>query len=214
MRGKFITLEGGEGVGKSTQAVMLVKYLAGCGIEAIATREVGGSPSAEEIRALWLSKGEGYWDPISEVLLIMAARREHISRKILPALDSCKWVVSDRFIDSTRAYQGIGLDIGVEKVDAIYREIAGDLWPDLTLLLDAPVDVGLGRMAARKGEDDRYQQQKREFHEKLYNAYHDIAAREAKRFCIVDASVDADRVAKSIEDAVSKHFGIMPKQSP
>jgi len=208
MRGKFITLEGGEGVGKSTQAKRLVEYLASQGIKAIATREVGGSKSAEEIRALWLSKGEGYWDPLSEVLLIMAARREHMTHTILPAIEGGTWVVSDRFIDSTRAYQGVGLGVGLDKIDAIYKEIAGDFWPDLTLLLDTPVEIGMSRMAARKGQDDRYQQQKIAFHETLRKAYHSIAAREEKRFRLIDASANMDAVAVSIAKTVSEYFGI------
>lgn len=211
MQGKFITLEGGEGVGKSTQAKALVDHLARCGISAIATREVGGSPSAEEIRALWLSKGEGYWDPLSEVLLIMAARREHMAQKILPALESGTWVISDRFIDSTRAYQGVGLGLGIEKIDVIYKQIAGDFWPDLTLLLDAPVNIGLGRMVARKGEDDRYQQQKMAFHETLRKAFNDIAKHEPDRFRIIDASADAVAVSDAIAKNVDEFFGIKPK---
>jgi dTMP kinase len=209
--GKFITLEGGEGAGKSTQARHLVDYLGTHGIKAIATREVGGAPAAEEIRDLWLGKGEGHWDPVTELLLIMAARREHLVRTIWPALESGVWIVSDRFVDSSRAYQGVALGLGIEKVDEVYEQVAGEFWPDLTLLLDVPVDVGLARMASRNGPDDRYQRQKKPFHEKLRQAYLGMAKNEPKRFAVIDASADESAVSSAIEAAVAKHFGLPQK---
>ncbi|MDD3288286.1 MAG: dTMP kinase [Alphaproteobacteria bacterium] len=210
MQGKFITLEGGEGAGKSTQIERLKQYISDCGIKVISTREVGGAPSAEEIRIFWLNREEKYWDPLTEVLLIMAARREHLVQTVWPALASGTWVISDRFVDSSRAYQGVGFGLGIEKIDAIYREIAGDFWPDLTLFLDVDVDRGLERVASRKGIDDRYQQKKQSFHAKLRQAYHDIAANEPKRFHVIDANLEEDRVSQLIRDAVSRHFKISP----
>lgn len=201
-RGRFITLEGGEGAGKSTQARLLVDYLASRGIKAIATREVGGAPGAEDIRHLWLSKSQGFWDPLTEVMLIMAARREHLSRTILPALEAGVWVVSDRFVDSTRAYQGVGLSLGIDKIDAIYHQIAGDFWPDLTLVLDLPVEVGLKRMTSRGGDTDRYEQQKVDFHETLRSAFKKLAAAEPQRIATIDASVSAEAVHKAIATRV------------
>lgn len=209
-RGKFISLEGGEGAGKSTQIKRLSAFLKSQGVEAVTTREVGGSPSAEEIRELWLGKGEGHWDPMTEVMLIMAARREHLVRTIWPALHRGAWVVSDRFVDSTRAYQGVGLGLGVENMDEIFSKIAGDFWPDLTLLFDLPVEVGLQRMNARCGQDDRYQQKHNGFHETLRKAYLGLAEKAPNRFRVIDASKDENDVAKAVEAAVTEHFGLKP----
>lgn len=201
-RGRFITLEGGEGAGKSTQVRKLVEALAARGITALATREVGGAAGAEEIRRLWLSKPEGFWDPMTEVLLVMAARREHLARTIWPALEAGVWVVSDRFVDSTRAYQGVGLGLGVGKVDAVYREIAGDFAPDLTFLLDLPVEQGEARLAARRGAEDRYEQKVRDFHETLRAAFLDLARQEPERFRIIDAAQAQDAVAAALLQAI------------
>lgn len=201
--GRFITLEGGEGAGKSTQVAALVEYLKHRGIQAIATREVGGAPGAEDIRHLWLSKPQGYWDSLTEVFLIMAARREHLKKTILPALEAGVWVISDRYVDSTRAYQGIGLGLGVKKIDAIYQQIAGDFWPDHTLLLDLPVATGLARMTARSGQADRYEQQDVSFHETLRHAFLKLAGEEPQRFSVIDAAQDADAVRAQILRVVS-----------
>lgn len=208
MRGKFITLEGGEGAGKSTQVKNLAAYLRGKGIDVVQTREVGGSPSAEAIRDLWLTAGEGHWDHLTELLLIMAARREHLAKTVFPALDRGAWVVCDRFVDSTRAYQGVGLALGLDVVDALYKTIAPDFEPDLTLLLDLPVEQGLARMAARGGQDDRYQQKQLAFHQTLRDAYHALATHYAHRFAVVDASSDADQVATLLIQTVASRFGI------
>ncbi len=205
-KGRFITLEGGEGAGKSTQAIKLINVLARRGVKAIATREVGGAPGAEDIRALWLSKPEGFWDPLTEVMLIMSARREHIAHTILPALESGTWVISDRFVDSTRAYQGVAMNLGVAKIDAIYKEIAGDLWPNLTLLLDLPVKVGHARMHARSGAADRYEQKDLAFHEKLREAFLFFAKDEPQRFAVIDASQNADEVAAEVEREVVRRL--------
>ncbi|MDE2029701.1 MAG: dTMP kinase [Alphaproteobacteria bacterium] len=207
-RGKFITLEGGEGAGKSTQAARLASFLRAKGIEVVQTREVGGSPSAEAIRELWLGGGETHWDPITELLLISAARREHLVKTVWPAMERGTWVVCDRFADSTRAYQGAGLGLGIETVDDVYRRIADGFEPDLTLLLDLPVEEGLARMAARGGQDDRYQQKQRDFHQTLRNAYLELANVYAYRFRAIDASADADTVAAHIESAVCGYFDL------
>ncbi len=205
-RGKFITLEGGEGSGKSTQIKQLSAFLRGHGTEVVETREVGGSPSAEAIRKLWLEKSEGYWDALTELFLIMAARREHLAKTVFPALARGAWVVSDRFADSTRAYQGIGLGLGLDAVDEAYQRIAPDFEPDLTLLLDLPVEEGLARMKKRAGQDDRYQQKNVAFHQKLRDAYLSLAKKYAQRFCVIDASGDEASVAKSVEAAVRGRF--------
>ena len=206
--GKFITLEGGEGAGKSTQAKRLAVYLNTQTIETVLTREVGGSPSAEEIRTLWLGKSEGHWDSLTELLLISAARREHLVKTIWPALERGAWVISDRFADSTQVYQGVGLKMGVEVTEHFYRHVAGDFAPDLTLLLDLPAEAGLQRMRERRGEDDRYQQKDIAFHKTLRDAYLALAKHYPQRVKTVDASQKPDDVATSIRDTVRAHFGL------
>lgn len=205
-KGRFITLEGGDGAGKSTQVKRLVESLRARGIEAIATREVGGAPGAEEIRELWLSKPDGFWDPMTEVMLIMAARREHIARTIEPALKRGLWVISDRYVDSTRVYQGIGLGLGLEKIDAVYHGIAGDFWPDLTLYLDLDVETGFKRMRARAGNLDRYESRNVSFHETLRKAFLDLARAEPNRFRVIDAAKSEDKVAKQIEEVLGGYM--------
>jgi len=207
-QGKFITLEGGEGSGKSTQVRLLTDYLRKKGLEVVPTREVGGAPSAEAIRDLWLAPKDGYWDPLTELLLIMAARREHLVKTVFPALKRGAWVISDRFADSTRAYQGIGLGLGLDLVEEIYRRIAPNFEPDLTLLLDLPVDASLTRMVKRGGEDDRYQQRNVGFHQKLRDAYLDLAKNNATRFRIIDAAQDEPKVAEAIAQAVRERFAL------
>lgn len=201
-RGRFITLEGGEGAGKSTQVKTLVALLEARGIKAIATREVGGAPGAEDIRTLWLSKPQGFWDPLTEVMLIMAARREHLAHTILPALEAGVWVISDRYVDSTRCYQGLAMGLGLEKVDAIYREIAGNFWPDMTLVLDLPVDVGLVRMHKRSGAEDRFERQDQTFHQKLRDGFKHLASLEPQRIALVDASQSMEEVAAALQSRV------------
>jgi dTMP kinase len=207
--GKFITLEGGEGAGKSTQAKMLAAFLQKQGIETVLTREPGGCPSAEDIRALWLGKGEGHWDALTEVLLLSAARREHLVKVIWPALERGAWVISDRFMDSTRAYQGVGLGLGIDMVDHYYKHIAGKTFePDLTLLLDLPIEAGLQRMKARGGQDDRYQQQKTAFHQTLRDTYLELAGKYPERIKAVDANHSPDAVFESIQKIVQQYFGL------
>lgn len=206
MNGKFITLEGGEGAGKSTQVKAIADFLCQQNIKAITTREVGGTLGAEEIRKLWLEKPENYWDSMTELLLTMAARREHLVKTIWPALERGEWVISDRFVDSARIYQGIGLGLGIEKVDAIYFHIANGFLPNLTLLLDLPVEIGLSRMKARSGINDRYQRKDIEFHKKLRSGFLELAKNEPKRFRIINAAQDQENVTKDIIDEIRKSF--------
>lgn len=205
-RGKFITLEGGEGAGKSTQIKRLAHHLRQMDFEVIETREVGGCSSAEEIRELWLHKGEGYWHPLTEVLLIMAARHEHLVNTIWPALNRGAWVISDRFIDSTRAYQGIGLNIGLEIVDRFYHLIAGDFVPDLTLLLDIPVESGLLRVSKRGGIDDRYQQKNLDFHQVLRESYLKLAKINPSRIKVIQADDTTEVIESRIQLEVKQNL--------
>jgi dTMP kinase len=204
--GKFITFEGCEGSGKSTQSAMLSEYLNSKGIETVLTREVGGTESAEKIREFWLSEKDGFWEPVTEVLLIMAARREHIKKKILPALQKGKWVICDRFLDSTIAYQGIGLCVDTEMIKTVYTLIAEGVNPDITILLDIKADSGLDRVASRNGIDDRYQQKNIAFHERLRESYLTIANENKSRFEIIDATEDKDTIAKNIAKIIDERL--------
>jgi dTMP kinase len=205
-QGSFITLEGGEGVGKSTQALRLVERLRHAGIAAIATREPGGSPGAEMLRDLLLSGKIRELGPKAEAILFAAARIDHIDQKIAPALAAGTWVVSDRFADSTRAYQGAlgGLDPGFLR--ALERVTLGEMRPDLTLILDLPAEIGLARAAERRGPghaSDRFEAEDITFHQALREAYLKIAAAEPQRCVLVDAAQSEDEVAQAIWDNVS-----------
>jgi dTMP kinase len=200
-RGQFITLEGGEGAGKSTQAKKLAAYLKKQGLKVVLTREVGGTESAEALRKLWLSQDEGYWDPLSELYLIFAARREHLVKTIWPALEKGTWVVCDRFMDSTRAYQA-----KTGPIEELYQFIAGKFQPDLTLLLDMPVSVSMDRVRSRGGWNDRYQLKEQKFHERLRRAFLALGKKYPRRIKIIDAGQSAIDVSTDIQSVVVKQF--------
>ncbi|MEQ8357234.1 MAG: dTMP kinase [Kiloniellaceae bacterium] len=208
-RGRFITLEGGEGAGKSTQQRRLAAWLRDGGRDVVETREPGGSPGAEEIRALLVTGAAGRWDAVTEALLHFAARRDHLVQTVEPALDRGAWVVCDRFADSTMAYQGYGYELGREKVAALYDLVVGDTHPDLTLVLDLPVAEGLARARSRKGApgEDRYERMDIAFHERLRVGFHDIVVREPGRCVLIDASGDEAAVAAGIRAAVTERLG-------
>jgi dTMP kinase len=204
--GRFITLEGGEGAGKSTHVKRLAAALAGAGIEAVATREPGGAPGAEEIRRILVEGEPGRWAPLTETLLHFAARAEHVARTIRPALDRGAWVVCDRFVDSTMAYQGYAQGVGRAKVEEVARAVLGAFRPDLTLILDVPADQGLARSAKRGGSGTRYESMGLEFHAKLREAFLDIAKREPDRCFVIDATEPKDAVAAAILAAVRERL--------
>jgi dTMP kinase len=204
-RGRFITLEGGEGAGKSTQLRRLVSRLEAAGLTVVATREPGGSPRAEEIRALLLSPSGPKLGPTAEALLFAAARSDHLDRVIRPALARGEWVVCDRFFDSTRAYQGAagGLEAGV--LDDLERIAVGETRPDLTLILDLPPEIGLARAGHRRGaqaEADRFEQEPLAFHARLREGFRAIAAADPTRCVLLDATTGEDAVAERIWSAV------------
>lgn len=194
-RGMFITLEGGEGAGKSTQARRLAAALAAQGQPALVTREPGGAPGAEKIRNLLLF--DGPWDPVAEAMLHFAARREHLAQTIRPALEAGIWVVCDRFADSTLAYQGAGQ--GLDR--AVWRTLADvaleGLWPDLTLVLDLPVETGMARAAGRSAAD-RYEALGRDFHERVRGSFLQTAAEDPGRCAVLDAARGPDVVFADI----------------
>lgn len=206
-RGRFITIEGGEGAGKSTQARLLAAALDGIGIPVQATREPGGSPGAEAIRHLLL-EGEGErWDAVSEALLLIAARRDHVARLIAPSLAQGIWVVSDRFADSTLAYQGYGKGVPLDQLAMLHRLALGDLMPDLTLVLDLPVELGLARAAARSAAD-RFERLDRDLHETLRQGFRRIAADNPGRCVLIDASGDPSAVHIAILAAIEDRLGV------
>lgn len=197
--GRFITFEGGEGAGKSTQARRLAERLKARGVDVALTREPGGAPSAEAIRELLVHGETGRWEPMSEALLHIAARVEHLAKTVRPALEAGRWVISDRYIDSTRIYQGIVQGVGIERIDELHALTLDGVMPDRTLILDLPVDEGLARAASRIGEgEDRYERMGRAFHESLRAGYRQLARSEPERCCLIDASVEADAVAARV----------------
>ena len=211
-RGRFITLEGGEGAGKSTQlrrlAETLQEALRARGLQLVTTREPGGSPGAEEIRGLLVTGETGRWSPVTEALLHTAARRDHLERRVWPALEAGNWVLCDRFFDSTMAYQGYGLGLGRALVETLQTAALGGFRPDLTLILDIEVETGLRRAVARHGGEDRYERMDIGFHQRLRDGFLDIARREPERCAVVDADADLDTVQARIRDAVSSRLGL------
>ena len=196
-RGKFITFEGIEGVGKSTNMAVFAERLEAAGHRVLLTREPGGTPVAEDIRDLVKNRADEPVPEIAELLLIFAARSFHVNNVIVPALDAGTWVVSDRFTDSSRAYQGGGRGVPMETIDRLADWVHGDTWPDLTVLLDAPVDVGMAR-AGRRGTADRFEREQHEFFERVRACYLEIAEREAERFVVLDAAGSLEDVSGAV----------------
>lgn len=192
--GKFISFEGGEGSGKSTQIKRLCNYLKSKNKDVIVSREPGGSPGGEEIRELLVKGDAGRWDGVTELLLLYAARRDHVERIIKPALKAGKWVLCDRFADSTMAYQGYGYELGRERILQVHEAALGDFNPDLTLIIDIPVDVGLKRALARRDGEDRYESMDISFHQRMRDGYIDIAKLSPERVQIVDGAGSIDDV--------------------
>ena len=206
-RGRFITFEGGEGTGKSTQARILAERSTPIAGEVVLTREPGGSPGAEQLRGLLLQGDAERWSPVAETLLMYAARADHLEGTIRPALERGAWVVCDRFLDSTRAYQGAGGGVSVRLLETLERHVVGETRPDLTLILDLPVDQGLARAAGRDALD-RFEGRNRDFHEKLRQGFLAAAAAQPDRCVVIDASGDVDTVAEAIWAAVEARLAV------
>jgi dTMP kinase len=216
-QGKFISLEGGEGAGKTTQIKMLADTLKAAGFDPVITREPGGAPGAEMIRSLLVEGDIDRWQPMTEALLHFAARLEHVRETIAPALEEGQWVVSDRFSDSTIAYQGYGHDLGQETMARLHELVLGGFQTDLTLILDIPVEAGLARAGKREagkieaGEsagEDRYERMDLDFHRRLRDGFLDIARRNSERCLIVDADQAPDQVHTLIREIVQNRFGV------
>jgi dTMP kinase len=210
-RGRFITFEGGEGAGKSTQVRILAERLRAAGHEVVATREPGGSEGAEAIRALLVTGDPDRWSAVSETLLMYAARRDHIERTIRPALERGAWVISDRFSDSSRAYQGGAGGAAPGLLAAMDTFIVEDTRPDLTLILDLPVEQGLARAGARGGAEARFEAKGVTFHQRLREAFLDIAKVEPNRCAVIDAAETPDEVSNAIWSATAARLPVGPQ---
>ncbi|MXY40341.1 MAG: dTMP kinase [Rhodospirillaceae bacterium] len=204
--GRFITVEGGEGAGKSTQIRRLATWLDGQGIETVVTREPGGTPGAEAVRALLVTGDTERWDATTEALLVSAARRDHAERLIRPGLARGAWVLCDRFADSTLAYQGYAGGLPLDGLTALTRFAVGDLTPDLTIVLDLPAEAGLARagrrMAAGPEAETRFEGRDLRFHEAVRDGFLDIARKDPARCVVLDATAPADDVARQIAAVV------------
>lgn len=210
-QGRFITFEGGEGGGKSTQLRRLTERLSGAGHEVVATREPGGSPGAEAIRDLLVRGEADRWSAMTETLLMYAARRDHVERVIGPALARGAWVLCDRFADSTRAYQGTAGGTDPAFIAALETHVLDGVRPDLTLILDLPPQTGLARAASRAGAETRFESKGEAFHSRLRQAFLDIAAAEPERCCVIDATQSLDAVSLSIWLALEERLGGAPR---
>jgi dTMP kinase len=213
-RGIFITFEGGEGVGKSTQLRRLAARLAASGREVVATREPGGSPGGEAIRALLVTGAADRWSPLTETLLVNAARRDHVERVIAPALARGAVVLCDRFADSTRAYQGVAGGAAADLIAAVEAAVLGDVRPDLTLVLDLPADAGLARASARGGAEARFEAKGPAFHARLRAAFLAIAEAEPERCAVIDAGGDEGTVAEAVWSRVQARMATLTEAAP
>jgi len=212
MSGKLITFEGGEGGGKSTQVKLLADTLTQHGHRVVTTREPGGAPAAEDIRELLVSGAVERWSPMAEVLLNYAAREMHVATTIRPALARGDWVISDRFSDSTMAYQGYGGGIDLDRIAAIHKAVLGDFKPDATFILDIPAEEGLERAGRRmietKSNEDRFERMGRDFHGRLRDGFLSIAAADPARCRVVDATGDIAAVAALVRSSLSELLGV------
>lgn len=206
-RGRFITLEGGEGAGKSTQIKRLAARLTARGHKVVTTREPGGAPGAELIRELLVTGETGRWAPRTEALLHFAAREEHLARTIRPALERGDWVISDRFVDSTMAYQGVAQGLGPDFITQLRDLVVGDDMPVLTLILDIDPEIGLNRAGKRAiSGEDRYERMDILFHKELRQAFENIARSEPGRCALIHAEDSEDEVAAAIWRAVEERL--------
>lgn len=206
--GRFISLEGGEGAGKSTQSRLLLESFERAGIPAILTREPGGSEGAESIRSLIVTGSQARWSATTETLLVMAARSDHLERTIHPALADGKIVICDRFLDSTRIYQGIAKKLGQPWVDAMHRLCFGDTLPELTLYLDIDPAQGLARTAARAGNETRFEGMDIAFHTQLREGFLALHAKEPARIARIDATLPPEQVHQAITATINQRLGV------
>ena len=205
--GRFITLEGGEGAGKSTQIQVIKDYLLTCGNDVVVTREPGGTSEGQEIRNLLVSGDKDKWSPLSETLLILADRAAHLERVIRPSLAEGKYVVCDRFFDSTKAYQGVAGGLGLDVIHNLQQAVLGTTLPDVTLLLDIDPEKGL-RRAQERGGELRFESKTLAYHRTLRNAFLDFAAQEPERIFVIDADRDVQAVSADILAVLDERLNV------
>lgn len=205
-RGRFIAFEGGEGAGKSTQVKALVAKLRDLGLEVVQTREPGGSPGAESLRNLLVQGDAGRWSPLSELLMMYAARSDHLEKIIRPALDRGAWVVCDRFADSSRAYQGAGGGVAPAFIEQVDAAVVADTQPDLVLVMDMPVEAGLRRAGARGDHENRFESKGLAFHERLRQGFLKRASAVPERYCVLDADQPIEPLSAEIWATVEAAF--------
>lgn len=205
--GRFITLEGGEGAGKSTQIQVIKDYLLSRGNDVVVTREPGGTPEGQEIRNLLVSGDKDKWSPLSETLLILADRAAHLERVIRPALAEGKYVVCDRFFDSTKAYQGVAGGLGLDVIHNLQQPVLGTTLPDVTFLLDIDPEKGL-RRAQERGGELRFESKTLAYHRTLRNAFLDFAAQEPDRIFVIDADRDVEAVSDDILAVLDERLNV------
>lgn len=220
-KGIFITLEGGDGTGKSTQIRLLAEALTAAGVDAVTTREPGGTPQAERIRNLLLQRDSGTFDPLTEAMLMFSARREHLVNKIWPEMEAGKWVISDRFADSTRAFQGYGMGLDAVLIEKLYALVAGDFQPDMTFIFDIDPEAGLTRSMKQKGQtqdatestEDRYERMGLAFHNRLRDGFLAIAKQYPDRCVIIDAAQDIQSVHRQVLRVIEDRYGVSLKEA-
>jgi dTMP kinase len=203
VRGKFIAIEGVDGAGKGVQSRLLRDALLGAGIDVLLTREPGGSPGAEEIRGLLVNGDADKWDSMTELLLVYAARRAHVQKTIMPALARGTWVISDRFADSSRAFQGLAGGLGLDVVERIHSIVVGDFNPDLVLVLDLDPALSLARAKQRGGGEDRFEKKGEDYQRKVRDGFLMLAQRSPASHRLIDASAPVDKVAHAIRKQVA-----------
>ena len=205
---ELIVLEGVDGAGKGVQSRMLLSAMKAAGLDVILTREPGGSPGAEEIRRLIVEGEPNRWDDMTELLLIYAARRSHVMDTIKPALKQGTWVISDRFADSSRAFQGVAGNLGIDVVDRIHKETLGDFNPELTLILDLDPEISLSRADARGGAEDRFEQKGIEYQARVREGFRQLAEMTPQSRKLIDASGTMDEVSQKVLDCINAHFNL------
>lgn len=207
--GRFITFEGGEGTGKSTQSSKLAEALHAANIDTVVTREPGGAPGAEEIRNLLVDGAVDKWDPFTETLLHITARHDHVEKTVRPALSADKWVVCDRFLHSTRAYQGYGQGQDLNTIDALHEIALWGLHPDLTIVLDLDVEIGLKRAFGRGDEKGtRYETMGVDFHQRVRSGFLEMADQSLDNFVVIDAGQEIETIALAVKEAVHQRFAV------
>ena len=204
----MIVIDGVDGSGKGVQTRRLLRALVDSGQEAILTREPGGSPAAEDIRALLVKGDPEKWDSMTELLLMYAARRSHLRDTIWPALELEKWVICDRYADSSRAFQGVAGNLGLDIVEQIHHLVVGDFKPELVLILDIPESIALTRARARGDSEDRFEKKGASYHARVRDAFLQIAASDPRQYRVINANQGMDEVSEDIIDVINDRFGL------